>query len=157
MRRKVRQIVTGGLQLLFKDMMSAKWAIMAIVAYFAFLKFFLYSLCPMVLLTGLPCPGCGLTRAAFRVLHLDFAGAWSIHPFIYAVLALAVVFVTERYLLQSKSMKVSKWCGIVVMAGMLLFYLWRMAHFFPDTPPMTYYSHNLLQKVYRMFIEIKLP
>jgi hypothetical protein len=32
--------------------------------------------------TGLPCPGCGLTRAFASVSHGDFARAWAMHPFI---------------------------------------------------------------------------
>jgi hypothetical protein len=30
--------------------------------------------------TGWPCPGCGLTRAAVRVAHGDFAGAFDANP-----------------------------------------------------------------------------
>ena len=31
-------------------------------------------------MTGWPCPGCGLTRAADRLSHLNFAGAWDANP-----------------------------------------------------------------------------
>ena len=61
-----------------------KWAIILIIAYFALGKYFLYSLCPMVVITGFPRPGCGLTRARFRLLRLDFAGAWRMHPLVFA-------------------------------------------------------------------------
>lgn len=155
MRRNLRQIVTEGLQLLFKDIMSAKWAIIVIVAYFVLLKNILHSLCPMVLLTGMPCPGCGMTRAGFKVLHFDFAGAWRVHPFIYAVIVLAVIFAAERYIVQSRSMTVFKWCAAVTMTGLILFYIWRMARFFPNVEPMTYYRHNLIQRIHEMFVEIK--
>jgi hypothetical protein len=30
--------------------------------------------------TGWPCPGCGLTRVADRVAHLNLAGAWEANP-----------------------------------------------------------------------------
>ena len=90
---------------------------MLVVAYFAFLKKVLHSLCPMVLLTGFPCPGCGLTRAGFRVLRLDFVGAWRVHPFIFAVIFLIVVFAAERYVCKSRTMNVSKWCAIAVIVA----------------------------------------
>ena len=144
MKRSLRQILSDGFQLFYQDIKSARWAIMLVVAYFAFLKKFLRGLCPMVLLTGFPCPGCGLTRAGFRVLRLDFAGAWRIHPFIFAVILLAVEVGIERYVHKSRRMTVTKWCGIVIIIGMVIFYIWRLYIFFPEVPPMTYYHRNLL-------------
>ncbi|MFO0619610.1 MAG: DUF2752 domain-containing protein [Polyangiaceae bacterium] len=40
-------------------------------------------LCPVAILTGQPCPGCGLTRATFACLRLDFAAAVHIHPLVF--------------------------------------------------------------------------
>lgn len=144
MRYDLRQKITEGLQLFYKDIKSARWAIMLVIAYFVFLKNVLHSLCPVVLVTGFPCPGCGLTRAAFRVLRLDLPGAYKTHPFIFAVILLAFVFAAERYVYQSRKMNVTKWCAIAVIIGMVIFYVWRMIHMFPDVPPMTYYHRNLL-------------
>ena len=38
------------------------------------------TLCPFRHLTGLPCPLCGMTRASFRLLRGDLAGALRMHP-----------------------------------------------------------------------------
>jgi hypothetical protein len=38
-------------------------------------------LCPWRRCTGISCPGCGLTRAAGRLVRGDLAGAWYHHPF----------------------------------------------------------------------------
>lgn len=35
--------------------------------------------CPLLLLTGLQCPACGMTRAAAALLRLDFTAAFSYH------------------------------------------------------------------------------
>lgn len=52
--------------------------------------------CPFLTLTGLPCPGCGLTRAARAVAQGDFAHATSTHPLIWLVApALAALAVAE--------------------------------------------------------------
>ncbi|MBE5950075.1 MAG: DUF2752 domain-containing protein [Lachnospiraceae bacterium] len=39
--------------------------------------------CPILKLTGIPCMGCGMTRAAICLFHMDFAGAWQYHPLIF--------------------------------------------------------------------------
>ena len=36
--------------------------------------------CPFKLATGLRCPLCGMTRASFKMLHGDLAGALHLHP-----------------------------------------------------------------------------
>lgn len=148
MRCDRKQRITKGIQLFYRDIKSARWAVMLVIAYFVFLKKVLHSLCPMVLITGFPCPGCGLTRAGFQVLGLDLAGAWETHPFIFAVIILAVVFGAERYVCLSRRMRVSKWFAIAVMIGMVIFYIWRMLYLFPDVPPMTYYYRNLLSRLH---------
>lgn len=38
------------------------------------------TLCPLRLATGIPCPGCGMTRAIVCCAHLDFARAAALHP-----------------------------------------------------------------------------
>lgn len=36
--------------------------------------------CPFHLLTGLDCPGCGVTRMCLALLRLDLSAAWSANP-----------------------------------------------------------------------------
>ncbi|MGC2241835.1 MAG: DUF2752 domain-containing protein [Acidimicrobiia bacterium] len=36
--------------------------------------------CPFALLTGVACPGCGMTRAVSHLLHGDIATAITLHP-----------------------------------------------------------------------------
>lgn len=38
-------------------------------------------ICPWKAATGIPCPGCGLTRATIRFARGDFAEALRLHPF----------------------------------------------------------------------------
>ncbi len=132
---------------ILSDLYTVRWAILAIVVCLLLLRFVLYSTCPVTLLTGFPCPGCGMTRALFRLLRLDFAGAFEIHPFIYPILILAFLFLLDRYVLKADLKAFLYWAMIVTAIGMLLFYLWRMMTQFPSEPPMTYYSGSLLNQL----------
>ena len=133
------------LKLLWKDIKDIKWAIIIIIAYFALGRYFLYSLCPMVMVTGLPCPGCGLTRAGFALLRLDLAGAYRIHPFIYPIAGYIAVFGWNRYIMGRRMGKKLKAGLTVLMVLVILFYGWRMWMYFPGEPPMSYYERNLLR------------
>ncbi len=133
------------LKLLWKDIKDIKWAIIIIIAYFALGRYFLHSLCPMVMVTGLPCPGCGLTRAGFALLRLDLAGAYRIHPFIYPIAGYIAVFGWNRYIMGRRMGKKLKAGLTVLMVLVILFYGWRMWMYFPGEPPMSYYERNLLR------------
>ena len=100
---------------------------------------------PMVLLTGYPCPSCGMTRAGGLLLKGRFAEAWNLQPFIYILGLFLLAVGVWRYLLLKKQMKWAKQCLIVILFSMIAFYIYRMAWYFPDTPPMTYYPDNLLR------------
>lgn len=42
-------------------------------------------ICPMHQMLGIPCPGCGMTRATVDLLELHFADAWHMHPLVFVV------------------------------------------------------------------------
>ena len=135
---------------LINDLKSAKWAIIGIIAYFAFFKKHIYSICPAVLITGFPCPGCGMTRALLCVLRLDFKGAWSMHPFIYPIILLAVLFCFCRYIMENKGMKLLFALVIIIAVAMIAFYIWRMYMYFPGDAPMSYYYGSLFGQIKRI-------
>lgn len=43
------------------------------------------TICLIHNLFGEDCPGCGMTRALFSLLHLDFSAAWSCNPISFVV------------------------------------------------------------------------
>ena len=54
-----------------------------IILLFALIAVFYLSFgCPVRLLTGVSCPGCGMTRALFALLKLDFSLAFEMHPLV---------------------------------------------------------------------------
>lgn len=52
--------------------------------------------CPFDYFVGIPCPGCGMTRALFALARLDFAQAFSFHPLVLIPPVFAVCWGLER-------------------------------------------------------------
>lgn len=48
--------------------------------------------CPVLSVTGTPCPGCGMTRACVSLARLEPGTAWLHHPFAFLLLPLALCF-----------------------------------------------------------------
>lgn len=127
--------------------------ITAVITLPAIIAYFLYGICPMTLLTGYPCPACGMTRAGILILKGRFAEAFSMNPFIYAVGILIFIFFIYRYLFHKKSMEWMKWTVAVLITGMVIFYIYRMVRYFPNQAPMTYDPDNLIAYL-RTFFQI---
>ncbi len=147
-KRSLKQVFMDALKLFLDDMKNTKWAIIFLTAYFVFSKKIFHNICPLVALTGFPCPGCGLTRAGISVLRLDFSSAWRFHPFIFPILLYILLFVINRYFFFDKNRKFLRCYAIVILILMTGFYIWRMYRYFPGEPPMSYYRYNLLHDIF---------
>lgn len=44
-----------------------------------------FTFCPIFLLTGIPCPGCGIGRSLISIFHLNFIKALYYNPFGYCI------------------------------------------------------------------------
>lgn len=68
------------------------------VLFVAWLALYLLDIgCVFRLMTGIPCPGCGMTRAWLAALRLDFAAAIAYHPLFWSVpIAFVLAFVREE-------------------------------------------------------------
>ena len=52
--------------------------------------------------TGMPCPGCGMTRACLAILQGEFSTAWRYHPFSFLLIGLAILIVFQPEYAQEK-------------------------------------------------------
>ena len=88
----------------------------------------LFWKCPAKLFLGIPCPGCGLTRAYFSALRLDFAAAFRYHP-LFPVAMPTLLYLIHRNVLPARPPNWAEW----VIGGFLLtaffgVYGYRMIH-----------------------------
>lgn len=61
-----------------------------------------HELCPMKILFGIPCPGCGLTHACLDILTLHWKSAWSWNPTAFLWIPSILFLVWMRYIKQRK-------------------------------------------------------
>lgn len=89
--------------------------------------------CLLYTLIGIPCPGCGMTRAWLAVFRLDLAGAFGYHPMFWCVPILLGLFVFDGQLLPGK--QANNLLVGCLAAGILLTYLARLFGFLGGFPP----------------------
>lgn len=84
--------------------------------------------CPIKFITGISCPGCGLTRAWVSLFQLRIADAFYYHPLFWLVPVFVVMYMYEKKLPK-------KLLNIVSLAGILAYvvvYILRMCIFKND-------------------------
>lgn len=120
-----------------------------------FLFYLVYGLagistgCSIKGFTGVPCPGCGMTRAYLLLLKGNLAGAFYYHP-LFPLPAAVASFCLYEYL---KNARIPVWVWGISVSLMLVVYLVRMAVFFPDTAPMDYYSGAVIPRIIRFLLD----
>ena len=96
--------------------------------------------------TGLKCPGCGMTRSVVCFALGQFSRGWQYSPLGIFWLLLALYFCIARYLLGKPAKGLLPAAGVLI-GLMIVFYLYRMYRFFPGEVPMEYTRGNLLERV----------
>jgi len=126
--------------------------IVAVAVYFAIMSFFFGNVCPLVVFLGLPCPTCGMTRAALLFLQGRFIDSFWMHP-LFLPTATAITYLTVCALFFPHRLKRTRLLVVVWIAAVLLVYVIRMIYMFPNQPPLVINEdsvfHNLLLHIRR--------
>jgi hypothetical protein len=116
------------------------------------LFFFTGDLCLFRRILGIPCPGCGMTRAYLSLLRLDITSAFFYHPLFLCVPSVcAVILLRNRNFFQKLYQSPIFWTILVIL--FLGVYIVRMLTLFPNTPPMDYNANSVL---FRLFSALKI-
>jgi len=129
-----------------RDVKQHGAGILAVLALYFVMHGLFGAFCPSVIITGFPCPGCGMTRAVLYLLGGQFQRSWALNPAAGLWGLWALWFAFERYI-RGRRQKGLTWalCGIAVF--MIIMYAVRMIRFFPDRPPYVYTGKNLLSRI----------
>lgn len=136
-----------------KDIKEFGTLCILIVVYMAVFTVLFGTSCPIRLGTGLPCPGCGITRAAILLLTGRWQQAWQMNPVIFPIVLSALYYGMNRYFLNRKAGEM-KWIimGIVIM--LLAVYILHMKRYFPGREPYSYLGGNILERILPAYREM---
>lgn len=136
-----------------KDFQDFWMAAVAVGIYTILVNVIFHAFCPMVIVTGLPCPGCGMTRSVFYLLTGRVTESIQIHPMGIIVVMFFLYFFFNRYIIGRNSKSISVLIGIGLVA-LIVFYIWRMYLYFPNRIPYVYTEGNILEKTFPYYKEI---
>lgn len=127
--------------------------ILAVVILYFVLHALFDAFCPSVLISGFPCPGCGMTRAVLYLFTGQFKRSWALNPAAVLWVLWAFWFAYERYVKGRKTKGLDRaLLGITVF--MVAMYIVRMKMYFPDKPPYVYTRNNLFSRTVPGYEEI---
>ncbi|MDE7020579.1 MAG: DUF2752 domain-containing protein [Lachnospiraceae bacterium] len=105
-----------------------------------------HAFCPMVVLTGLPCPGCGMTRSLFYLLTGRIGRSVWMHPMGIPAAGIMLYYLWNRYI-GGKRAKGMKFLIAISIFLLVILYFVRMYCFFPDREPYVYMKDNILAQI----------
>lgn len=107
------------------------------------LDYFFDTVCYMEFFFGVPCPFCGMTRAAILLLIGHPIKSFQMHP----LLILVPIGILLYILLKVKTkycITIIKVYVIMCMIIFVVFYIYRMNIYYPNVEPMVYREDNFL-------------
>lgn len=139
-----------GLIRMFGDVCGLLPGIILCGVWFLIMDILFGKICAARILFGIPCPGCGLTRAAVLLVKGHFLESFRMHPLLPAVIIgvgyyLFLTYFTDRSLPYAK---------IWISAGVILFlavYFIRIKLYFPSVEPMNYDPGNYFQRLIHIY------
>ena len=136
--QKIREIINR----IIADLKGFRWAFLAFLVYYLLMHAMFDVFCPMLILTGIPCAGCGLTRAFLFLLSGQVRRSININPSILLILLFLLYCGYFRYVRGRKVKGFGAALGILIVC-MLAIYGYRMYLYFPDRAPYVYMDNNI--------------
>lgn len=108
-----------------KDIVKNVISILTIVLIYMFFLRYTQIGCPIRFLFGIPCMGCGMTRAIIALLSMDFEKAIYYHPLVFLVPVIIILICIEDKLVVIRKQLVQK-IWIIIIISFFITYLIRL-------------------------------
>ena len=132
------------------DVKEYGMAIAALLLYTVVVNLVFHAFCPLVIFGGIPCPGCGVSRATLCFMTGRWQRAWQLNPMVFPIVLAAAYFGWNRYLMGRKA-KGIKAITAVLLVSLIIVYGVRMYMYFPNRVPYVYTENNLLAHLYSVY------
>ncbi len=111
------------------------------------------SVCFSVILFGIPCPTCGITRATKLLITGHFRESYQMHPLLILVIFGFVCYPIIKKLLNNYRFFIKSYV-IICIGIFVIFYIYRMKMFYPNMEPMVYRQDNYLHRIMVILHEV---
>ncbi|MBE6376788.1 MAG: DUF2752 domain-containing protein [Lentisphaerae bacterium] len=120
--------------------------------YFALTCWAETSICPVKAVTGLPCPGCGLTTAGMALLRGDWQAAYQANAMIFAFPPVAAIFIISLIWRNKKFSRFANIIYLIAALGLAGYFVYRLICFFPHGPyPMEVTYNTIPRRLFQLF------
>lgn len=145
-----------------KDLKGFCLVAVLFLALYVIIHYLFDAFCPMLVVTGIPCAGCGLTRAALYLLKGQVIRAANINPTIFPMIAFLLYCGYFRYV-RGTEIKGLKYALMLLAAFAMIIYVKGMYQNFPDQAPYAYHKNNICSRLVpdygewmaRLFLDIR--
>ena len=124
--------------------------IVTVLGWWIAMNLIFHHTCPVVLLCGYPCPGCGITRAFLSFFSLHPIRAFQYNPTYPLWLFVIISAIWVRYF-KGQSLKRLYYPLLFTAVITLAVYIYRIVFLFPGTEPMVYVPGNLFELIRSAF------
>lgn len=129
------------------DLIKRYWfGVILSIIFMLCLNFKFGTVCMSKILIGVPCPACGMTRAALLLLLGKFKEAYEMHPLVYLLVVEVIFCIIIKKQLKKNSIFINI-SVIIVLVIFVSFYIYRMFMYYPDLEPMVYWKDNYLREI----------
>lgn len=115
------EVIKRAVAIFLNDLWNCKIAIIAVILYLVVCNLIFHEVCPSVILLGIRCPGCGLTRGCISILTFQFAKAIKYNAASFLWVAFISYLVIARYFLAKQRISWILPCIVTCLSTIVLF------------------------------------
>ena len=133
------------------DLKNILLLFLAIGVWYVTMHLVFHAFCIHLIIFGIPCAGCGMTRALLAVLQGQFMRAFYLNPSIFIWICYLVYVGYKRYVKLTMKNTLRVLIGVFMVSFFI--YVYRMYTQFPGYPPMSYYDDCMLGNIFPGYMD----